>query len=93
MEKDNRVRIPRKRWFLVTFSGLDPSNELRTGKLECKTTTGKHISEKFVQDLIIKDFGLHMVFVTSVQEMTEADFNDFTEGNQTPPDLNDTSFI
>lgn len=95
MENDNRVRIPRKRWFLVAFSGLDPNNELRTGKLECKTSTGKHISERFVQDLIMKDFGLKSVFVTAVQEMNEADFNDFTEGNRIPPttDMSDTSFI
>lgn len=91
-----KIRVPRKRYFLVSFSGLDPTNELRTGKLECKTSTGKFISEKFVQDLISRDFGLKSVFATSVQELSEADFNDFTEGNTgTPvdPDNDSPSFI
>ena len=77
---NSQVRVPRKRYFLCTFSGLDSENELRTGKVMCKTTTGRHISELFVIKLITKDFNLRTVFVTHVNEMSKPDFMDFSEG-------------
>lgn len=80
MDDNNSIRVPRKRFFLCTFSGLDSEDELRTGKVMCKTTTGKHISELFVIKLITKDFNLRSVFVTHVNEMSEPDFNDFSKG-------------
>ena len=94
MNDNGGVRVPRNRFFFCTFSGIDPSGELRTGKVMCKTTTGRHIAERFVINLITKDFALRNVYVTHVYEMSESDFHDFNEGMDDIPDATeDTSFL
>jgi hypothetical protein len=81
MESNNNgLNAPLQRFFLCTFSGLDEENDLRTGKVMCKTSNGRHVSEMFVINLICRDFNFNAVYVTHVNEMTEDDFNDFTEG-------------
>ncbi len=83
---------------MVTFSGLSEDNTLRTGKIEYRTTNGKHANELIVLDLITKQFGLSMVFVKGIMEMTEADFMDWIAGRdnlppQLPEHIDDGGFL
>ena len=78
----------KKRYFMVTFSGLSDDNTLRTGKIEYRTTDGKHANELVVLDLITNQFDLSLVFVKSIMEMQEQDFMDWIAGREdTPPQL------
>jgi hypothetical protein len=88
----------KKRYFMIMFSGLSSDSTLRTGKIEYRTTDGKHVNEKIILDKIEKQFGLSLVFVKGVVEMQEQDFMDWIAGRdeqppELPPHVDDGGFL
>jgi hypothetical protein len=75
----------KKRYFMITFSGLSKDNNLRTGKIEYSTNDGKHANEIIAIAVIEKQFDLSQVFVKGIWEMEEQDFMDWIEGREDNP--------
>ena len=75
----------KKRYFMITFSGLSKDNNLRTGKIEYSTNDGKHANEIIAISLIETKFDLSQVFVKGVWEMPEQDFIEWVEGREENP--------
>jgi hypothetical protein len=65
-----------RRCFVITFSGLNESKEMRTGKIHM-FTDGGYINEEYVHDVIKKDFKLTQPYIVGVLEMDSDDFDDF----------------
>ena len=72
---------------MVNFSGITEDGTLRSGKIEHRTITGKHVNEKEILGYIAKSFKLKQVFVKGVVEMFEEDFMDWIAGRDTPFDF------
>lgn len=77
-----------KRYFMVTFSGLAESGDLRSGKIEYRTHDNKFVNEKKAIQIITKSFSLEQVFIKQVTEMQESDFNDWIEDR----DINSSTY-
>ncbi|WZE63631.1 hypothetical protein PANI_CDS0112 [Maribacter phage Panino] len=82
--------MPKKmknRYFIVNFTGITKEDTSRNGRMEYRTENGKFVNEITLIKVIEKGFNLDYVFISSITEIKESDFNDFTEGRENPPEL------
>jgi len=73
------------RFFILWFSGLEDDGALRKGKIIIKAMNGHFVNELSAVAIIEEKHKLDEIFIRNILEISEADFNDFIDGNDEDP--------